>query len=98
MPELPEVQKIAKDTIEYIKKETALPAERRCRNDKAYHLISGCGCTLYACVKIPTCNFGQEGGTHPSITLTCSIRANENAKYDRNFYLDEIILDPVVKE
>ena len=49
MPELPEVQKIAKDTIEYIKKETALPAERRCRNDKAYHLISGCGCTLYAC-------------------------------------------------
>ena len=48
--------------------------------------------------KIPTCNFGQEGGTHPSITLTCSIRANENAKYDRNFYLDEIILDPVVKE
>jgi hypothetical protein len=48
--------------------------------------------------KIPTCNFGQGDGGQPSITLTCSIRANENAKYDRNFYLDEIILDPVVKE
>ena len=48
--------------------------------------------------KIPTCNYGQGDGGQPSITLTCSIRANENAKYDRNFYLDEIILDPVVKE
>ena len=48
--------------------------------------------------KIPTCNFGQGDGGQPSITLTCSIRANENAKYDRNFYLDEIRLVPVVKE
>ena len=48
--------------------------------------------------KIPTCNFGQGDGGQPSITLTCSIRANENAKYDRNFYLDEIYLKPVVKE
>ena len=48
--------------------------------------------------KIPTCNYGQGDGGQPSITLTCSIRANENAKYDRNFYLDDIILYPVVKE
>lgn len=48
--------------------------------------------------KIPTCNYGQGDGGQPSITLTCSIRANENAKYDRNFYLDDIILEPVVKE
>ena len=48
--------------------------------------------------KIPTCNYGQGDGGQPSITLTCSIRANENAKYDRNFYLDDIYLRPVVKE
>ena len=47
--------------------------------------------------KLPTCNYLQNTG-HPTLTLTCSIRPNENAKYDRNFYLDEIILEPVVKE
>ena len=50
-----------------------------------------------ATFKFPTCNYLENTG-QPSITVTCSIRPNENAKYDRNFYLDEIYLVPVVKE
>ncbi len=44
-----------------------------------------------ATFKFPTCNYGQSVG-QPTITLTCNIRPNENAKYDRNFYLDTIVL------
>ena len=44
-----------------------------------------------ATFKFPTCNYGQSVG-QPTITLTCNIRPNENARYDRNFYLDTIVL------
>ena len=44
-----------------------------------------------ASFKFPACNYGQTTG-QPTITLTCNIRANENSKYDRNFYLDAIVL------
>ena len=43
--------------------------------------------------KLPTCNYGETIG-QPSITITCSIRPNENSRYDRNFYLDLIRLQP----
>ena len=45
-----------------------------------------------ATFKFPTCNYGQNGAI-TSITLTCSIRPNENSKYDRNFYLDAIVFE-----
>ena len=45
-----------------------------------------------ASFKFPACNYGQATG-QASITLTCNIRPNENARYDRNFYLDAIVLE-----
>ena len=49
-----------------------------------------------ASFKLPTCNYGNDI-SQPSITLTCSIRPNENSRYDRNFYLDRIVLVPVIE-
>ena len=47
--------------------------------------------------RLPTCNYDQSIG-QPSITITCSIRPNENSRYDRNFYLDTIYLYPSEEE
>lgn len=50
-----------------------------------------------ATFKFPTCNYGENTG-QPTITLTCNIRPNENARYDRNFYLDTIVLKRAKEE
>ena len=51
-----------------------------------------------ATFKFPTCNYGEGTIGQPSITLTCNIRPNENARYDRNFYLDTIVLKRAKEE
>lgn len=45
----------------------------------------------------PTCNYG-ESSNQASLTLTCNIKSTENMKYDRNMFLDAIVLVPVKEE
>ena len=44
--------------------------------------------------KFPACNYDQTSG-QVSITLTCSIKSSENMFYDREFWLDNIVFEPV---
>ena len=44
--------------------------------------------------KFPACNYGQQSG-QASITLTCSIKSSQNMSYDREFWLDNIVFEPV---
>lgn len=43
--------------------------------------------------KFPTCNYGQDN-TNVSINLQCSISGRQNSSYNREFYLDCILVRP----
>ena len=45
-----------------------------------------------ATFKFPACSYGQNDAK-AAIILNCNIRPNENSRYDRNLYLDAIILE-----